>query len=194
MAADIIHLSGIVHSPLLGSDGERWGRVEDVIARQGEQAHPPVSGNRREDRRPGALVPISMIGSVRPGCVSSRARRSTSPASNGAGRASPDQGPVGKAPDQHRRRPSHPCERDRDRAGRRHLRVIGVARPAGPSCAGCSRACLAQRIPSKAIVDWESIQPFVSHVPDGDASHPYRNCRLHPPRSPISSRLRHTRG
>ena len=50
MAADIIHLSSIVRSPLLGSDGERIGRVEDVIVRPGEQAHPPGERDRREHR------------------------------------------------------------------------------------------------------------------------------------------------
>ena len=50
MAADIIHLSSIVRSPLLGSDGGRIGRVEDVIVRPGEQAHPPVSGIVASDR------------------------------------------------------------------------------------------------------------------------------------------------
>jgi len=69
MAADIIHLSGIVRSPLLGSDGERMGRVEDVIARPGEQAHPPVIGIVAKIGRRQLFVPISMIGSVHPGCV-----------------------------------------------------------------------------------------------------------------------------
>ena len=40
---------------------------------------------------------------------------------------------------------------------------------------------LAQRIPAKAIVDWESIQPFVSHVPTAMLRIPYRKlARLHP--------------
>ncbi len=72
MAADIIHLSDIVRSPLLGSDGEKIGRVEDVIVRPGEQPHPPVNGILATIGRRELFVPMSMIGSVRPDCVQLR--------------------------------------------------------------------------------------------------------------------------
>src|SRR5579871_4074243 len=40
----ILHLSQIVGSPLRDSDGERLGKVEDVIVRLGGSGYPPITG------------------------------------------------------------------------------------------------------------------------------------------------------
>ena len=43
-APPILHLSTVVGSPLRDSDGERLGRVEDVIVRLGGVGYPPITG------------------------------------------------------------------------------------------------------------------------------------------------------
>jgi len=43
-APPILHLSALVGSPLRDSDGERLGRVEDVIVRLGGVGYPPITG------------------------------------------------------------------------------------------------------------------------------------------------------
>jgi hypothetical protein len=43
-APPILHLSLVVGSPLRDSDGERLGKVEDVIVRLGGEGYPPITG------------------------------------------------------------------------------------------------------------------------------------------------------
>ena len=43
-APPILHLSGLVGSPLRDLDGERLGKVEDVIVRLGGAGYPPITG------------------------------------------------------------------------------------------------------------------------------------------------------
>ncbi len=43
-APPILHLSSVVGSPLRDSDGERLGKVEDVIVRLGGSGYPPITG------------------------------------------------------------------------------------------------------------------------------------------------------
>src|SRR5271156_4727082 len=43
-APPILHLSAIVGSPLRDSDGERLGKVEDLIVRLGGTGYPPITG------------------------------------------------------------------------------------------------------------------------------------------------------
>jgi CBS domain-containing protein len=43
-APPILHLSTVVGSPLRDADGERLGKVEDLIVRLGEVGYPPITG------------------------------------------------------------------------------------------------------------------------------------------------------
>jgi CBS domain-containing protein len=43
-APPILHLSSVVGSPLRDSDGERLGKIEDVIVRLGGAGYPPITG------------------------------------------------------------------------------------------------------------------------------------------------------
>ena len=182
MAADIIHLSGIVRSPLLGSDGERMGRVEDVIARPGEQAHPPVIGIVAKIGRRQLFVPISMIGSVHPGCVQLHGETLN------LARFERRPGELLLTKDLSARHLINIVGARLIRANEIEialvegtLEVIGVDPTSRPVLRRLLPRGLAQRIPAKAIVDWESIQPFVSHVPTAMLRIPYRKlARLHP--------------
>ncbi|HLN04777.1 MAG TPA: CBS domain-containing protein [Acidimicrobiales bacterium] len=182
MAADIIHLSGIVRSPLLGSDGERIGRVEDVIVRPGEQAHPPVSGIVASIGRRELFVPISMVGSVRPGQVKLEGETLN------LSRFERRPGELLLAKDLAARHLINIVGARLIRANEIELalvdgdlEVVGVDPSSRPVLRRLLPRTLAQRIPAKAIVDWESIQPFVSHVPTARLRIPYRKlARLHP--------------
>ena len=182
MAADIIHLSGIVHSPLLGSDGERMGRVEDVIARQGEQAHPPVTGIVARIGRRELFVPIAMIADVRPGCVQLQGETLN------LARFERRPGELLLTKDLSGRHLINIVGARLIRANEIEiapvdgtLEVIGVDPTSRPVLRRMLPRMLAQRIPAKAVVDWESIQPFVSHVPTAMLRIPYRKlARLHP--------------
>ncbi len=182
MAADIIHLSAIVRSPLLGSDGERIGRVEDLIVRPGEQAHPPVTGIVASIGRRELFVPISMVRSVRPGQVQlggetlNLARFDRRP------------GEMLLAKDLSARHLINIVGARLIRANEielalvdGRLEVVGVDPSSRPVLRRLLPRKLAGRIPAKAIIDWESIQPFVSHVPSARLRIPYRKlARLHP--------------
>src|SRR3984957_10760281 len=43
-APPILHLSTVVGSPLRDADGERLGKVEDLIVRLGGVGYPPITG------------------------------------------------------------------------------------------------------------------------------------------------------
>jgi magnesium transporter len=43
-APPILHLSQVVGSPLRDADGERLGKVEDLIVRLGGAGYPPITG------------------------------------------------------------------------------------------------------------------------------------------------------
>jgi CBS domain-containing protein len=182
MAADIIHLSGIVRSPLLGRDGERIGRVRDVIARPGEQAHPPVNGIVATIGRRELFVPMAVIGTVRPGQVQLGGETLN------LGRFERRPGELLLAKDLSARHLINVVGARLIRANEIELamvdgklEVIGVDPTSRPVLRRLLPRRIAQRIPAKAIVDWESIQPFVAHVPTAGLRIPYRKlARLHP--------------
>jgi CBS domain-containing protein/sporulation protein YlmC with PRC-barrel domain len=182
MATDIIHLSGIVRSPLLGSDGEKIGRVEDVIARPGEQAHPPVTGFVATIGRRELFVPVALVGTVRPGCVQLQGETLN------LARFERRAGELLLAKDLAARHLINIVGARLIRANEIELalvdgtlEVIGVDPTSRPVLRRLLPRVLAQRIGAKAIVDWESIQPFVAHVPSSGLRIPYRKlARLHP--------------
>ncbi len=182
MAADIIHLSSIVRSPLLGSDGGRIGRVEDVIVRPGESAHPPVSGIVASIGQRELFVPISMVASVRPGQVQLQGETLN------LARFERRPGELLLAKDLSARHLINVVGARLIRANEielalvdGRLEVVGVDPSSRPVFRRLLPRSLGRRIPAKAIVDWESIQPFVSHVPTARLRIPYRKlARLHP--------------
>jgi len=60
---EILHLSTFLHRPIFDSDGDRIGRVQDLVARLGDNSHPPWwarsyasrAGTVRADRKIGGL-------------------------------------------------------------------------------------------------------------------------------------------
>jgi sporulation protein YlmC with PRC-barrel domain len=184
MAIEILHLSAIVKSALVDRNGDRLGRVDDVIVRLGDTPHPPLSGLVVRIGQRALFVPIERIADIRPGRVEM----------------------VGDTVNLQRfeRRPGELllvkdllARHLINLQGARLIRAneIEIARLDGrweivgvdPSPRVALRRLLprmlARHIPTRSgtVVDWASIEPFVAHVPTARLRIPYRKlARLHP--------------
>jgi sporulation protein YlmC with PRC-barrel domain len=177
----IVHLSNVVKRPLVDQAGDRVGRVQDLVVRLGA-AHPPVVGAVVRIGKRDLFVPIRKIADI-----GARKLRF-----------------AGNRVDLRRfeRRPGE-LLLARDLLARHLINVVGgrliraneieLAQMNGtwevigvdPSSQPVRRRLLPGRLGSGvepgALVDWESIEPFVSHVPTARLRIPYRKlARLHP--------------
>ena len=182
MSPDSLHLSPLVGSPLVDPAGERIGRVKDLIVRLDGKPHPPITGLVARVAGRDLFIPIDRVESLRPRLVQL----------------------VGETLDLGRfeRRPGE-LLLDRDLQAHHLIHVLGahliraneieLAQSEGvwqvvgvdPSGRGVLRRLiprpLARRIRTKSFVDWESIEPFVAHVPTARMRIPLRKlARLRP--------------
>src|SRR5271166_5295243 len=65
----VVHLSSVLHSPLLDRAGERLGRVEDLIVRLADGGYPPVTGLKARIGGRELFVPVDRIAVLGPGAV-----------------------------------------------------------------------------------------------------------------------------
>jgi CBS domain-containing protein len=178
----IVHLSSVVRRPLVDRDGDRLGRVQDLIVRLGERPHPPLVGAVVRIGGRDLFVPIRKL----------------------AGFGEPEVRFDGKRVDLRRfeRRPGELLlARDLQArhlinlVGGRIIRaneielanidgtweVVGVDPSSRPVLRRLLPRPLRNRVRPKTMVDWESIEPFVAHVPSARLRIPYRKlARLHP--------------
>jgi CBS domain-containing protein len=182
MAVEILHLSSVVKGALVDRDGDRLGRVEDLIARLGYSPHPPVTGVVVRIAHRELFVPMSLVADLGPGRVQF------------AGATVSLQ--------RFERRPGE-LLLSRDLRARHLINLQGARiiraneielarRDAGwdvvavdPSPRVALRRLLprslGRRIPAGKVVDWASIEPFVAHVPTARLRIPFRKlARLHP--------------
>lgn len=182
MSPALLHLSGLVRSPLFDGAGDRVGRIEDAIVRPGGEVHPPVSGLVASIGGRELFVPIWRISEI----------------DDGGARLEGETVNLGKF----ERRPGE-LLLARDLSSRHLINVVGARliraneielacvesewRVVGvdPSSRGVLRRLLprplARRVGTGPIVDWESIEPFVAHVPSARMRIPYRKlARLRP--------------
>jgi CBS domain-containing protein len=179
---EILHLSTFLHRPIFDVDGDRIGRVQDLVARLGDDAHPPVAGVvvRIEGRN--LFVPIRKVSGLAEGRMTFRGKRVD------LRRFERRPGELLLAEDLLAR---HLINLVRGRLiianeieiahmdGR--WEVVGV----DPGRRSFLRRVLGQkvgqRVKTDAIVDFASIEPFVSHVPTARLRIPYRKlAKLHP--------------
>ncbi len=182
MPPEFIHLSSLVRSPLLDRHGEKIGRVDDLIIRANTGAHPPVAGLVVRIGGRELFVPISEVFELRHG----RAQLQGETVNLG----------------RFERRPGE-LLLVRDVSGRHVINLVGarlisaneieLARVDSQLCVvgvDPSRrsllrrllpGSLARRSGPNAVVDWESVEPFVAHVPSARMRIPYRKlARLRP--------------
>ena len=72
---DFLHLSTFLHRPIFDSDGDRIGRVQDLVARLGDNPHPPVVGAVIRIEGRDLFVPIRKIGGLAEGRMTFEGKR-----------------------------------------------------------------------------------------------------------------------
>lgn len=182
VATDLIHLSGVINRPLVDRNGDRLGRVRDLVVQMGESPHPPVVGAVVAIAGRDLFVPVRKISDIEPGRVSFEGDRVD------LRRFERRPGELLLAKDLKARHLINFVGGRLIRANEIELarttngwEVVGV----DPSTRGVLRRLLPGRLGQHtragAIVDWGSIEPFVSHVPTARLRIPYRKLsRLHP--------------
>ena len=179
---ELRHLSTFLRRPIFDSDGDRIGRVQDLVARLGDDAHPPVVGAVIRIEGRDLFVPIRKIGGLDEGRMTFEGKRVD------LRRFERRPGELLLAEDLLAR---HLINLVRGRliiASEIELaeidgrwEVVGidpgrrsfVRRILGPR--------MGQRVRAEAIVDFASIEPFVGHVPTARLRIPYRKlAKLHP--------------
>ena len=182
VATELIHLSGVINRPLVDRNGDRLGRVRDLIVRIGDSPHPPIVGAVVTIAGRDLFVPVRKISAIEPGRVRFDGDRVD------LRRFERRPGELLLAQDLKARHlinfvggrliRANEIELSRNNGG---WEVMGV----DPSTRGVLRRLLpgrlGQRTRAGGIVDWGSIEPFVSHVPSAHLRIPYRKlARLHP--------------
>jgi hypothetical protein len=182
MVTDLIHLSGVINRPLVDRNGDRLGRIRDLIVRIGDSSHPPIVGAVATIAGRDLFVPVRKISAIEPGRVRFDGDRVD------LRRFERRPGELLLAQDLKARHlinfvggrliRANEIELARNNNG---WEVVGV----DPSTRGVLRRLLPGRLGQHtgagAMVDWGSIEPFVSHVPSARLRIPYRKlARLHP--------------
>jgi len=171
----ILHLSSLVRSPLRDRQQDRVGRVEDVIVRPDGGPHPPISGLVASIGGRELFVPVWRVSDL------SADGAMLEGETVNLGRFERRPGELLLARDLSSRHLINVVGARLIRANEIELacvdaqwRVVGV----DPSSRGVARRVLprmlARRIGPGPIVDWESIEPFVAHVPSARMRIPYR--------------------
>ena len=179
---EILHLSTFLRRAIYDSNGERIGRVQDLVARLGNDAHPPIVGAVIRIEGRDLFVPIKKIGGLREGKMTFEGKRLD------LRRFERRPGELLLAEDLLSR---HLINLVRGRliiANEIEIaemegkwEVVGVDPGRRPFFRRILGTNLDQRIEADAIVDFASIEPFVGHVPSARLRIPYRKlAKLHP--------------
>lgn len=176
MSPDIVLLSEIVRRPLVDSEGDRIGRVQDVVVRLGDRPHPPVVGLVVRFGGRDLFVPTRKIGSLAEGKVRFDGLRM----------------------DMRRfERREGELLLSKDLIARNLINLVGgrLVKANDIVLAGSEgawevvavdprrRSFLGRRpsLEAPGVVDFASIEPFVAHVPTAKLRIPYRKlAKLHP--------------
>jgi len=191
MAIESFNLSSVVKSALVDRNGDKLGRVEDLIVKLGDNPHPPLSGLVVRIGQRSLFVPIDRIADIRPGRVDlvgdtvNLQRFERRP-----GELLLDKDLLARHLIKPPGRPPDPGQRIEIARLDGRWEIVGVdptPRVALDAC--CALVGPAHPHPDGHLVDWASIEPFVAHVPTARLRIPYRKlARLHPARSPTSSK------
>ncbi len=178
----LLHLSAILRSPLVDRRGERLGRVEDLIVRPAGKPHPPLSGLVMSIGHRELFVPIDRVESIAAGRVSLTGETLD------LGRFERRAGERLLARDVSARHLINVVGARLVRANEiemacvdGHWQVVAVDPSGKPLLRRLLPKPLADRIKPGNVINWASIEPFVSHVPTARMRIPYRKlARLRP--------------
>ena len=179
---EILHLSTFLRRPFYETSGERIGRVQDLVARLGDDAHPPIVGAVIRIEGRDLFVPIRKIGGLSEGKMTFEGRRVD------LRRFERRPGELLLAEDLLAR---HLINLVRGRlitANEIEIaqidgkwEVVGVDAGRRPLLRRLLGSSMGQRVKAETIVDFASIEPFVGHVPSARLRIPYRKlAKLHP--------------
>ncbi len=179
---EILHLSTFLRRPFYETSGERIGRVQDLVARLGDDAHPPIVGAVIRIEGRDLFVPIRKIGGLSEGKMTFEGRRVD------LRRFERRPGELLLAEDLLAR---HLINLVRGRlitANEIEIaqidgkwEVVGVDAGRRPLLRRLLGPSMGQRVKAETIVDFASIEPFVGHVPSARLRIPYRKlAKLHP--------------
>lgn len=182
MPPNIVHLSALAGSALLDRRGDRIGRVDDLIVRPAAGEYPLISGLVGNVGGRELFVPVDEVFEMRPGRVQLQGETLN------LGRFERRTGELLLRRDLSGHHIINVVGARLIRANEIELAIVdGVWRVVGvdPSTRGAIRRALprpiARRIGTGKIVDWDSVQPFLSHVPTARMRIPYRKlARLRP--------------
>jgi CBS domain-containing protein len=182
MPGDVLHLTQVLGAPLVARDGERVGRVADLIVRLEDGGYPPITGLRATIAGRDVFVPAERVADLAPG----RVQLAGEQVDLGRFERRPDEVLLGK--DVLDRQLINLEGARLVRASEIELaRVDGWWRVVGVDTGvrGFARRLLPRRVGSKVgagpFLDWAEIEPFVGHVPNVRlrVAHP-KLARLHP--------------
>ncbi|MHB2029546.1 MAG: magnesium transporter MgtE N-terminal domain-containing protein [Acidimicrobiales bacterium] len=179
---EILHLSTFLRRPIFDADGDRIGRVQDLVARLGDDPHPPIVGGVIRIEGRDLFVPIRKIGGLSEGRMTFEGRKVD------LRRFERRPGELLLAEDLLAR---HLINLVRGRIiiadeielaeidGR--WEVVGVDPGRRPFFRRVLGQRIGARVRAESIVDFASIEPFVGHVPSARLRIPYRKlAKLHP--------------
>ena len=179
-----MHLSAVLHSPLLDRAGERLGRVEDLIVRLADGGYPPVTGLKATIGGRELFVPVDRIAELAPDAVRLAGEKlSLSRFERRAGEVLLGQDVLGhKLVNVAAEPPRLITAQEIELACiEGWWRVVGVDHSA--------RAQLRRRLPrrlygliaDRPFLDWTDMEPFVGHVPSARLRFSHRKlANLHP--------------
>ncbi len=184
MAQSVLHLSSVLRSPLLDRDGERLGRVEDVIVRLADGGYPPVTGLKARIGGRELFVPVDRVAELASGGARLAGEKlSLKRFERRVGEVLLGQDVLG--------RKLVNVEADPPRLITAHeielaciedwWRVVGV----DSSTRARVRRALPRRLRSmigdRPFLDWADMEPFVGHVPSARLRFSHRKlANLHP--------------
>src|SRR5271166_1383328 len=180
----VVHLSSVLHSPLLDRAGERLGRVEDLIVRLADGGYPPVTGLKARIGGRELFVPVDRIAVLGPGAVRLAGQKLS------LGRFERRAGEVLLAADVLGRKLVN-VEADPPRlitAQEIELacidgwwRVVGVDPSARARLRRMLPRSLRGLVRDRPFLDWTDMEPFVGHVPSARLRFSHRKlANLHP--------------
>ena len=182
LAVETVHLSCLLGEPAMSPEGDRVGKLSDVIVRLGDGGYPPITGLVLSIARRRRFVHMHDVATFDRAGV----RLSAAPESLGVFERRP--GEVLLATDVAGRHLIHISGARLVRANEIELAcvggtwsVIGVDPTSKPLVRRLLPRSARDRIGAGGIVDWAEIEPFVSHVPTARLRIPLRKlARLHP--------------
>jgi CBS domain-containing protein len=179
---EILHLSSVIKRPLVDAAGDKLGRVQDLIVRLGETPHPPVVGLVVNIGGRDLFVPIRKVAAFETGRVRFEGRRVD------LRRFERREGELLLARDLLAHHLINFVGGRLIRANEIELarvngtwEVVGVDPSSRPALRRLLPGRFGRRTGTGTMVDWASIEPFVSHVPTSRLRIPYRKlAKLHP--------------